>query len=216
MTDVIRVLLADDHSLVRAGIRLLLEGIAGVSVVAEAEDGHEALKLVAEHKPDVALLDITMPGLNGLDATARVIQESPRTRVIILTMHADDEYIRRAIQAGAAGYLLKNSHRHELELAIRAVAGGEAWLSPAISKRVIVAWSEKWLEFPPQELTARQREVLQLIAEGLSTREIARRLSLSVKTVDSHRTQLMDRLGIHGIAALVRYAIREGIVSAGR
>jgi DNA-binding NarL/FixJ family response regulator len=193
----LRILLADDHSMVRAGLRALLEELPGIEVVGEAADGPEALRLIGELKPDVAFLDISMPGLNGLEVAARVARDHPHTRVIILSMHADDEYVRRALHAGAAGYLLKTSDRSELELAVRAVARGDSWLTPPVSRRV-VAFA--------------QREVLQLIAEGFSNKQIAQKLSVGVKTVESHRTELMERLDIHGIAGLVRYAIRVGIV----
>jgi DNA-binding NarL/FixJ family response regulator len=209
-----RVLLADDHSLMRAGLRALLKEMQGVEVIGEAEDGAEALRLIGELYPDIALLDISMPGLNGLEVTARASKEYPRTRIIILSMHAYEEYVHRALVAGAAGYLLKNAEEGELELALRTVARGQTWLSPAISRTVVDALSrgEKPAPGPFEILSARQREVLQLIAEGRSSKEMARQLHLSVKTVESHRTELMDRLGIHGIAGLVRYAIRTGIV----
>ena len=211
----LRTLLADDHSLVRAGLRSLLEEMAGVEVVGEAADGHEALRLIGELTPDVAFLDISMPGLNGLEVAARAAREHLRTRVIILSMHIDDEYVRRALLTGAAGYLLKNSDRSELEMALRAVARGETWLAPEVSSRVVAAYArgdEPAGSGPFELLTGRQREVLQFIAEGLSTKEIAHRLNLSVKTIETHRTELMERLDIHGVAGLVRYAIRVGIV----
>jgi DNA-binding NarL/FixJ family response regulator len=211
----LRTLLADDHSLVRAGLRSLLEEMAGVEVVGEAADGHEALRLIGELTPDVAFLDISMPGLNGLEVAARVARDHLRTRVIILSMHIDDEYVRRALLTGAAGYLLKNSDRSELEMALRAVARGETWLAPEVSSRVVAAYArgdEPAGSGPFELLTGRQREVLQFIAEGLSTKEIAHRLNLSVKTIETHRTELMERLDIHGVAGLVRYAIRVGIV----
>ena len=211
----LRVVLVDDHALVRAGLCALLGEMAGVSVVAEAGDGREALQLIREHKPDIALLDISLPGLNGLEVAARVAKEHPATRVIILSMHGDDESVRRALTAGAAGYLLKNSDRSELELALRTVARGDAWLSPAVTKKVVTAFAEG-ARSPAQGafevLTPRQREVLQLIAEGHSTKEIAGRLDLSPKTVETHRTELMERLDIHGVAGLVRYAIQVGLV----
>lgn len=212
----LRIFLVDDHALVRAGIRTLLESLDGVEIVGEAGDGYEALKLISERKPDLVFLDVSMPGLNGLEVTARLAKEVPRTRVIILSMHADAEFIQRSFRAGAAGYLLKNANRTELELAVRAVARGEAWLSPAVSKKVIASYrsSAARSEDPAELLTSRQREILQLIAEGLSSKEIAQRLDLSVKTVDTHRGQLMERLGIHGVAGLVRYAIRLGIVGS--
>ncbi|HEY6222529.1 MAG TPA: response regulator transcription factor [Gemmatimonadales bacterium] len=211
----LRLVLVDDHALVRAGLRALLGEMPGVSVVAEAGDGREALQLIREHKPDIALLDISLPGLNGLEVAARVAKEHPATRVIILSMHGDDESVRRALIAGAAGYLLKNSDRSELELALRTVARGNAWLSPAVTKKVVTAFAEG-ARTPVQGafevLTPRQREVLQLIAEGHSNKEIAGRLNLSPKTVETHRTELMERLGIHGVAGLVRYAIQIGLV----
>lgn len=211
----LRLVLVDDHALVRAGLRALLGEMPDVSVVAEAGDGREALQLIREHKPDIALLDISLPGLNGLEVAARVAKDHPATRVIILSMHGDDESVRRALTAGAAGYLLKNSDRSELELALRTVARGNAWLSPAVTKKVVAAFAEG-ARTPAQGafevLTPRQREVLQLIAEGHSSKEIAGRLHLSPKTVETHRTELMERLGIHGVAGLVRYAIQIGLV----
>jgi len=210
----LRIVLADDHGLVRAGLRALLSELPGVEIVAEAGDGQEALKVIRELRPDVALLDVSMPGLNGLEVAARVVKEHPRTKVIIVSMHGDDESVRRALLAGAAGYLLKHSDRGELEMALRAVARGDTWLSPAVSKKVVAAFAEA--ARPSAEglgvLTPRQREVLQLIAEGHSSKEIAHRLGLSLKTVETHRTELMERLGIHGVAGLVRYAIRVGLV----
>jgi DNA-binding NarL/FixJ family response regulator len=209
----LKVLLADDHVLVRAGIRSLLESIAGVRIVAEVGDGHEALQLLRERKPDVAFLDLSMPGLNGLEVTAQATKEGLPTRILILSVHGDDEFICRAIRLGAAGYLLKNSDRSELELAVRAIARGEAWLSPAVSRKAMATHGTvAAAKQSSNPLTSRQREVLQLIAEGLSTKEIAHRLGLSVKTVESHRAQIMERLGIHGVAGLVRFALRSGIV----
>ena len=210
----IRVLLADDHALVRAGIRSLLESIDGVTVVAEAGDGYEALRLMSELRPDVAFLDISMPKLNGLETMARAAREHPRVRVVIVSMHADAQYVREALRMGAAGYLLKNSDRAELEIAVRAVARGETWLTPAVSKTVADAFARRADRpaGPYELLTPRQREVLQLIAEGESTRQIAERLQLSVKTVETHRAQLMERLGVRGVPGLVRYALQVGIL----
>ncbi len=181
--------------------------------------------MIRRHQPDVALLDIAMTGLNGLEVAARVAAECPQVRVMILSMHANEEYIARALEAGAAGYLLKDAATAELEVGVRAVARGETYLSPAIAKQVISYVRRVWggekgegRAGPPaaEVLTPRQREILQLIAEGHSTREIATTLHLSVKTVETHRTQLMDRLDIHDIAGLVRYAIRTGLVSSDR
>ena len=206
----LRVLLADDHALVRAGMRALLAELPGIEVVAETGDGREALRLVRERKPDIALLDISMPELNGLEVVGRIARDHPNTRAIILSMHGDDESVRRALVAGAAGYLLKNSDRRELELALRAVARGDTWLSPSLTKRVVATYTQG--ASPDAVLTPRQREVLQLVAEGHSNKEIASRLNVSLKTVETHRTELMDRLGIHGVASLVRYAIQVGLV----
>jgi DNA-binding NarL/FixJ family response regulator len=211
---VLRILLADDHALVRAGIRLLLESLSEIEVVGEAADGHEALRLVAERHPDLALVDVSMPGLNGLEMTMRAVKEHPRLRVLILSMHADEEYVRQALRAGAAGYLLKNADRSEFELAVRAVARGDTWLSPAVSKTIAAAFArdDRAPQGPFERLTPRQREILQLIAEGRSTKEIAQRLGLSVKTVETHRARLMERLGVRGVPGLVRYAISVGII----
>ena len=206
----LRVLLADDHALVRAGMRALLAELPGIEVVAETGDGREALRLVRERKPDIALLDISMPELNGLEVVGRIAHDHPNTRVIMVSMHGDDESVRRALVAGAAGYLLKNSDRRELELALRAVARGDTWLSPSLTKRVVAMYMQG--ASPDAVLTPRQREVLQLVAEGHSNKEIASRLNVALKTVETHRTELMDRLGIHGVASLVRYAIQVGLV----
>ena len=215
--ETIRLLIADDHALVRAGIRALLEGLEGVSVVAEAGNGREALALVEAHRPDILLADIAMPQMNGLELAGRVAKEFTTTRVIILSMHSSEEYANRALQAGAVGYLLKDSGLAELELAVRAVARGETYLSPAVSKHVIADYLRRTGGGPPESgsLTPRQRQVLRLIAEGKTTKAIARLLGVSVKTVETHRAQLMDRLNIHDVAGLVRHAIRIGLVEVG-
>src|SRR5258708_24175481 len=210
----VRILLADDHTLMRAGIRSLLEKIPGVEVVGEAADGREALGLIKTRLPNVVLMDIAMSGLNGLDATARVVKEFPQVRVIILSMHANEEYVLQTLRTGASGYLLKDAATAELELAIQAVARGDTYLSPAISKRVIDDYLGRvnGEKTPLDQLTPRQREILQLIAEGKSTKEIAFLLNVSITTIETHRLQLMDRLGIYDIAALVRHAMRIGLV----
>ena len=211
----IRVLLADDHDLVRAGLRALLQSVNGLEIVAEAGDGREALQLIAVHRPDVVLMDIMMPDLNGLDATARVAASFPSVRVVILSMNAGEEYVLPALRAGAAGYLPKNSTPSELEFAIRTVARGQPYLSSAVSRHVIdrclqhTAHATTSLE----RLTPRQRETLQLIAEGHTAKGIAQRLNISVRTAELHRTQLMEALDIHDVAGLVRYAIRMGLIS---
>lgn len=211
----VRVLLADDHTLVRAGFRALFQSIEGIEVIAEAADGREALQMIATHQPDVVLMDIAMSNLNGLEATARVAQEFPHVHVVMLSMHANEEYVLQALRAGAMGYLLKDASVTELELAINAVMRGETYLSPAVSKHVVEYVQRVGGESSSlQRLTARQREILQLIAEGCTTQEIARMLHISVKTVETHRAQLMERLDIHDVAGLVRYAIRMGVVTS--
>lgn len=210
-----RVLIVDDHDLVRAGVRALLDKIAGIEVIAEAGNGREALEKIELLHPDLVLMDILMPELNGLDATARAANKFPETRIVILSMNATQEVVIQALQAGAAGYLLKNTSPAELELAIKAVIRGEMFLSSAISQHVIDACLKR-LTSPAADremLTPRQREILQLIAEGNTTKAIAHKLGISVKTAESHRTDLMDAIDIHDIAGLTRYAIRMGLVS---
>jgi DNA-binding NarL/FixJ family response regulator len=205
-----RVLLADDHALVRAGLRALLDRIPNVEVVGEAEHGAEAVKLAAQLRPDVVMMDVSMPILNGIEATRRMVKLRPRPRVLVLSMHEDTEYVRMAMNAGASGYLLKTAPRRELELALAAVIRGETWISPSIAHSVVDDIGRRAPHH--DELTPRQREILQLIAEGHTTKQIARRLHIGVKTVETHRAQLMERLDIHNIAGLVRYAIRSGII----
>jgi len=211
----IRVLLADDHALFRAGIRALLEKVPGVEIVGEAADGREVLKAIQIQSPDAILMDIMMPELNGLETTKRVKAQFPHVRVIMLSMNAAEEYVLQAMSAGATGYLLKNVSPAELELALEAVRHGETFLCSAISKRVVDAYVKRvgGKRSALEPLTPRQREVLQLVAEGNSTKEIARKLSLSVKTIEMHRTQLMAALDIHDVPGLVRYAIRMGLIS---
>lgn len=209
------VVLADDHHLVRGGIRALLESIAGVTVVGETGDGREALALIEKLHPDVALLDITMPGLNGLEVAARVKESCPRTRILILSMHARESYVAQALRAGVAGYLLKDSAAADLDTALNTISRGGTFLSPAISRQVVSSYArgEAPADDPLEHLSPRQREVLQLLAEGRSTKEIASDLGLSAKTVETHRAQIMERLGIHDVAGLTRFAIRAGLIS---
>lgn len=213
---IVRVLLADDHTLVRAGLRKLLESIPDMDVVGEAGDGLELLELTEKLQPQLVLMDIAMPRLNGLETTGRLVKAWPNIRVLILSMHQNGEYVRQALRQGAVAYLLKDAAPLELELAIRAVLKGETYLSPAVSKGVVSDYVHRLRteDEPADALTPRQREVLQLIATGQSTKEIARKLDLSIKTVETHRTQLMKQLDIHEIAGLVRFAIRAGLVSA--
>ncbi len=212
----VRVLLADDHKLVRAGFRAMLDSLGDVEIVGETGDGREALELIRQHRPDVALLDITMPSLTGLEVAARVANEMQNVRIIILSMHTTEDYIARAVRAGVSGYLLKNADPVELELALRAAVNGQMYMSPTVSKQLVEDYLRRMGPDagPEEQLTARQREILQLIAEGKSTKDIAVTLDLSIKTVETHRKDLMDRLGIHDVAGLVRYAIRAGIIKA--
>lgn len=211
----IRVLLADDHKLFRAGIRALLQTLGDIEVVAEAGDGRVALRLVAAHRPDVVLMDIMMPNLNGLDAAARIAHAYSHTRVIMLSMNADEDSVLKTLRAGAAGYLVKTADPAELELAIRAAAKGEKFLSSAISAHVVDACLGRIdkEQTSLERLTPRQREVLQLVAEGHTTKDIARGLDISVKTAEAYRGELMKALDIHDVASLTRYAIRSGLVS---
>lgn len=211
-----RILLADDHSLVRAGVRSLIEKIPGVEVVGEASNGRDALELIRTELPDLVLMDIAMKELGGLEALPRITKNFPTVKVIILSAHANEEYVIRALRSGAAGYMLKDAAPLELELAISAVGEGKTYLSPSISRTVIDSYLERVgsASSPIEQLTARQREILQLIAEGRNTKEIAGTLDISVKTVEAHRLQLMARLDIHDVPGLVRYAIRSGLVSS--
>jgi len=209
----LRVLLVDDHALVRAGMRSLLQDLPDVEVVAEAGDGAEALAAAERERPDVVLMDIAMKGMNGLEAAARLREGLPGVKVIILSMHTSEEYVLLALRAGAAAYLIKDSATSELELALKCVMRGETYLSPAISRQVVDGYVQRvGASAGPEPLTPRQREVLKRIAEGRSTKEIAFELSLSVKTVETHRAQIMERLGIRDVAGLVRYAMRAGLV----
>jgi DNA-binding NarL/FixJ family response regulator len=216
MNPPVRILLAEDHALVRAGIRSLLASVPDLEVVGEAGDGREALAIMERIPADVVILDITMPGMNGLEAASRIAERWPATKVIILSMHSNEEYVSRALRAGAAGYLLKDAGTSELEAAIRAVVRGQTFLSAAVSRRAPAGAGVAQGPTALEALTPRQREVLQLIAEGHSTKGTAAVLGLSVKTVETHRTQLMQRLAIHDVAGLVRYAMRAGLINPDR
>lgn len=213
----VRVLLADDHTLVRAGLKKLLESLPGIMVVGEAGDGLELISLVEKLQPHLVLMDIAMPGLNGLEATARLKKAWPDIRVLVLSMHQNEEYVRQALRNGAMAYLLKDAAPLELEMAIAAVLRGETYLSPAVSRWVVSDYVHRLRDDEKDDghLTPRQRQVLQLIAEGQSSKDIARRLGLSIKTVETHRSQLMKQLNIHDVAGLVRYAMRAGCITAG-
>lgn len=209
----IRVLLVDDHTLVRSGIRALLENLPQIEVVGEASNGHEALALASRRRPNVVLMDVAMPEFSGIETLRRMRKVAPRTRVLMLSMHANDDYVRQTVRDGAGGYLLKDAAATELEAAVAAVARGELYLSPTLRARH-ASVGRTGEPDPSIELSRRQREVLRLIAEGRTTKEVAEALNVSVKTVETHRMQLMKRLDIHNVAGLVRYAIRSGVVNS--
>lgn len=211
-----RILIADDHGIVRAGLRLLLSRITGVEVVAEAADGREAVRLSKSHSPDVVLMDVAMPLLNGLDAASQILRENPRIGIIILTMYMDESYILRALNTGALGYLIKDNADEELEAAIRSVAAGRPFFSRVIAETLL----EDHIQLMRREgevdsynrLTEREKEVLNLLAEGKSNKEVAAVLDLSPYTIDTHRTNLMQKLGLHNAAEIVLYAVRKAII----
>jgi DNA-binding NarL/FixJ family response regulator len=212
--ETLRLMLVDDHRLLRAGLREILRNSTGMEIVGEAGSGNEALCLIETLGPDVLVTDIGMPGMTGIELAERACKISPALRVLMLTMHANEEYVYQSLRAGAGGYLLKDCAAAELEFAVRAVAAGDIYLTPRVAKPVVAFYLRHaegrhgFLE----ELTPRQREILRLIADGHTTKEIARLLNVTVKTAEKHRTQLMQRLGIHEIAGLVRYAVRVGLV----
>ncbi len=208
----LRILLADDHGIFRQGVKALLER-EGFRVEGEAPDGHAAIQLATKLTPDVAVLDLTMPLLNGLDAAREIARVSPRTRTILLTMHTEDPYVAKALRAGIRGYVLKSQAAEDLVQAIREVSRGAVYLSPGVSETVVEAYLAK-RDVPPDPLTSRERQVLQLIAEGKTTKEVASLLGVSVKTAESHRMRIMSKLDIHETAGLVRYAIRQGLLPA--
>ena len=211
----INLLVVEDHSIIRAGICALLKNIASVTIIGEASDGYEALELVDSLKPDVVFMDISLPKLNGLEATSRITQEYPFVRVIILSMHASEDYVLQALRAGASGYLSKDADTDELESALIAVTQGKTYLSPGISKHLAnyVKGIDEYSS-PLDRLTNRQRDALQRLAEGCTTKQIAGILNRSVKTIETHRTQLLKKIDAHDIAGLVRFAIRMGVVTA--
>ena len=212
----IRILLADDHTIIRSGLRLLLEQQPDFKVVAEAADGREAVELVSRHHPEVAVLDIGMPQLNGIEATQQIVSREPRTQVVILSMHSDEGYVLRALKVGARGYILKNSADSDLIRAVRTVSEGKSFFSPVISKMLLEDYvrqvQEKSVEDSYDLLTTREREVLQLLAEGKSNKEVAAILSLSLHTVETHRGNILQKLNLHGTPELILYAVRKGII----
>jgi two-component system response regulator NreC len=208
-----RIVLADDHKIVRHGLRAILEQNEGMEVVGEAENGQQAIAVTNATHPDVVLMDVTMPELNGIDAAKRIAGEHPRTKIIALSMCADRRYVLRMLAAGASGYLLKNAAAEELVRALRAAVAGRTYLSPEIAGLVVESLRER---SAPDELSSREREVLQLLAEGRTSKEIAVQLHVAVTTVETHRRQIMAKVNLHSIAELTKYAIREGITSVDR
>lgn len=213
----IRILLADDHAILRRGLRALLERESDLEVVGEAADGRETVKMAEELSPDVVVLDVTMPNLNGIEAARQICGQGRGTAVLVLSMHSDEGYVLRALRAGARGYLLKEAVESELILGIRAVASGKAYFSPEVSKLLVEDYvqglNKRGLEDRFELLTTREREVLQLLAEGKSAKDIARVLELSVYTVETHKSNLMQKLGLHSMAELILYAVRRGIIT---
>jgi len=213
----IRILLADDHAVMRTGLRLVLERQPDFRVVGEASDGREAVALAQQHKPEVVVMDIGMPNLNGIEAARQVTAALPEVSVVILSMHSDEAYVLRALKAGARAYLLKESAESDLIAAIRAVHNGKAFFSPAVSRMLVEDYirqlQDREIEDSYELLTTREREVLQLIAEGKSNKEIAHMLNLSLYTVESHRGNLMEKLNLHTVPELILYAVRKGVIS---
>jgi RNA polymerase sigma factor (sigma-70 family) len=212
----IRILLADDHTIIRSGLRLLLEQQPDFKVVAEAGDGREAVELVSRHHPDVTVLDIGMPQLNGIEATQQIASREPRTQVVILSMHSDEGYVLRALKAGARAYILKNSADADLIRAVRSVSEGKSFFSPVISKMLLEDYirqiRDKEVEDSYDLLTPREREILQLLAEGKTNKEVAKILNLSLYTVETHRGNILEKLNLHGVPELILYAVRKGII----
>jgi DNA-binding NarL/FixJ family response regulator len=212
----IRVLLADDHAVVRKGLRFLLERAPDMEIVGEASDGREAVRLAAELKPHVVVMDIGMPQLNGIEATAQIVKQNPQVCVIILSVHSDESYLLRALSAGAKGYLLKDSAEEDLVRAVQVAAQGKPFFSPAISEKLLEDYmrylQQRGLKDSYELLTDREKEILQLLAEGKSNKEVAALLNLSPYTVETHRAHIMQKLNLHNTAEIVLYAVRKGII----
>jgi len=213
----IRILLADDHTVVRKGLRMLLESQPGFEVVADAADGREAVRLAEKHSPEVVVMDVAMPGLNGIEAARQILAKIPQIAIVFLSMHSDEAYVLKALKAGARAYLLKDSAEYDLINAIRAVNEGKAFFSPAISKMLVEDYMrqmrEREVEDSYELLTTREREILQLLAEGKNNKEVATVLNLSLYTVETHRSNIFQKLNLHSGAELILYAVRKGVIS---
>jgi DNA-binding NarL/FixJ family response regulator len=213
----IRIVLADDHTVMRAGIRLVLERQPDLHVVGEASDGREAVNAVERVHPDVVVMDIAMPNLNGIEATRQIVANGAAVSIVVLSMHSDEEYVLRALKAGARGYLLKESAEADLIAAVRAVIGGKSFFSPAVSRLLVEDYvrqlQDRDIEDSYELLTTREREILQLVAEGKSNKDVANLLNLSVYTVETHRSNIMEKLNLHGMPELILYAVRKGVIS---
>jgi RNA polymerase sigma factor (sigma-70 family) len=213
----VRIFLADDHTVIRAGIRLVLERQPDLHVVGEASDGRETVNAIERLHPDVVVMDISMPSLNGIEATRQILANGVAVSIVVLSMHADEEYVLRALKAGARGYLLKESAEADLIAAVRAVVSGKSFFSPAVSRLLVEDYvrqlQDRDIEDSYELLTTREREILQLVAEGKSNKDIANLLNLSVYTVETHRSNIMEKLNLHGVPELILYAVRKGVIS---
>jgi two-component system response regulator NreC len=213
----IRILLADDHTVVRDGLRALLEKQADMTVIGEAADGRDSVRLAEEHSPDVVVMDIAMPNMNGIEATRRILAQNPNCNVVILSMHQDESYVLRSLKAGAKGYLLKDSLRGDVIDAIRTVSQGRSYLTRKVSRILqedyVRQMERRGVEDSYDLLTGREREILQLVAEGKTNKEVATFLNISLTTVETHRTHILQKLGLHSIPELILYAVRKGIIS---
>ena len=212
----VHIVLADDHAILRAGVRMLLESQPDLTVVGEAGDGAEALRLVKERRPELVVLDLTMPGTNGIEATERISREVPETRILVLTMHSDERIFHQVLQAGASGYIVKSAEPEDLFAAVRAVAAGDAYIHPALAGKLIDHYVRRGLSDDAEEraihLTTREQQVCRLLAEGRTGKEVAELLQISPHTVERHRQKLMRKLGLHGRTALVKYAMQQGLI----
>lgn len=217
MNEKIRILIADDHLVIRAGLRLLLERHEDFTVVAEADDGRQAVDLAAQYKPDVAVMDVAMPNMNGIEATRQITSADPSIAVVMLSMYTDETYVMRALRSGAKAYLLKSSAETDLIQAVRAVREGKSFFSPVVSRMLLEDYvrqmGQKGVEDSYDLLTPREREILQLVAEGKANKDVATHLGLSLHTVETHRTKILQKLNLHSVPELILYAVRKGIIS---